>query len=116
MDDARKWHVATAQLDAYAKNLPDLYALPENLVTEFHAILKLLEEATGEDLAPFRVTDSDVKPIPMSATRASRRQPGTVYYTEAKYCDRNLMLRKIDGVRGYFQRLYPQHEPKYGCD
>jgi hypothetical protein len=118
MDDDRKWHLAWAQLDAFQKNLPSL--VEEKHVAEFHDILKLLDEATGEDISAFRIPDEEVKPRITGILRPafSGRRPGHTSYSDKKYCDRNLMLRKIDAVYGYFKRLQPPpekpHKPKLG--
>jgi hypothetical protein len=118
MDDDRKWHLAWAQLDAFSKNLPTY--VEEKHVVEFHSLLNLLHEATGEDVSPFRIPDNEVKPKPTGALRPSYsgRSPGAIAYSTKKYCDRDLMLRKIDAVYGYFKRLDqpppPPEKPKYG--
>jgi hypothetical protein len=114
MDDDRKWHLAWAQLDAFSKNLPG--SIEEKHVAEFHAALDLLYEATGEDISPFRIPDEEVKPVPTSIRRRSYSwRPGRTTYSAEKYCDRDLMLRKIDAVCGYFKKLQPPPgPPKYG--
>ena len=49
MDEYRKWHLAWAKLDAFSKDLPT--SILEKHVTEFHGILDLLREASGEDVS-----------------------------------------------------------------
>ena len=114
MDDDRKWHLAWAQLDAFANNLPS--SIEEKHVTEFHGILLLLHEATGEDIAAFNIPNDEVKRRITSIQRSGfSGKPGSVTYSTKKYCDRDLMLRKIDAVRGYFTRIQPSPaKPKYG--
>lgn len=60
MDDDRKWHLAWAQLDPFSNNLPS--SIEEKHVVEFHSILSLLHEATGEEMAAFHIPDDEVKP------------------------------------------------------
>ncbi len=114
MDDVdRKWHLAWAQLDAFSKNLPS--SIEEKHVAEFHAILALLNEATGEDISPFLIPDEEVKPQIASVRPAGRRSPALVNYTKQKYCAHDLMLRKIDAVYGYFRSIQaPVQKPSYG--
>jgi hypothetical protein len=115
MDDDRKWHLAWAQLDAFSNNLP--HTITEKHVAEFHAILDLLHEASGEEVSAFRIPDDEVRATPTSVRRQSYsgRIPGHVTYSKEKYCDRSLMLRRIEAVRGYFARIQPPPaKPKYG--
>jgi hypothetical protein len=113
MDSDRQWHLAWAQLEALRKNLPE--QVEEKHVSEFHSILNLLHEATSEDISSFRIPEEEVKPIIAGVLRPTRRRPGHTTYSSKKYCDRDLMLRKIDAVFGYFKRLEPPPEKsKYG--
>jgi|SRR5579871_3240975 len=116
MDDERKWHLAWAELRAFQKNLPT--TIEENHVTEFHAILDRLREASGEDITPFRIPAAEVRPKEIPLMRSDYPgvgQPAPMF-TDKKFCDRNLMLRRIDSVFGYFDSLAgPKEEkPKYG--
>jgi len=110
MDDYRKWHLAWAKLDAFSKDLPT--SILEKHVTEFHAILDLLHEASGEDVSPFRIPDEEVKPVVTSFVMG---KPGSATYSRNKHCDKNLLVRRINEVRNYFERISPPAErPKMG--
>ena len=117
MDDDRRWHLAWAKLEAFKKNLPS--NIEEKHVSEFHEVLDLLASASGEDVAPFRIPDSEVKPRAMrmmSSDFGSHSGPN-VRYTHERYCARELMVRQIDEVIGYFQRILPPDQKrKYGFD
>ena len=89
-------------------------SIEEKHVAEFHGIVDLFRDATNEDVSPFRIPDAELKPIPVSARRGTRRSPGQVWYSDEKYCDRDLMLRKIATLRGYFDKLYAADKRKYG--
>jgi len=115
MDDYRKWHLAWAKLDAFSNNLPP--AIIENHVAEFHTILDLLHEACGEDVAPFRIPEDQVKPRVTSVVMGNdiTGRPGYTNYSREKYCDHNLLVRRINEVRSYFERITPPAErPKMG--
>jgi hypothetical protein len=116
MDAQKTWSLAWAKLDAFAKNLPD--SVEEKHVAEFHSILDLLHESSGEDTSPFRIPDTEVTPRIASVLRPTRRSPGHATYTTKKYCDDDLMRRKVDEVYGYFKNIQPPPEeppkPKYG--
>jgi hypothetical protein len=114
MDQNRKWSLAWSELDSLRKNLPQ--SIMEKHVAEFHRILSLLHEATGEEISAFRIPDEEVKPVITSARRTSYTgRPGGRTYSDEKYCDRDLMMRKIDATYGYFSSLMPPAQtPKFG--
>ena len=115
MDNDRKWHLAWAKLGSFVKHTPT--PVEESHVVEFHAILDLLHEASGEDTSPFRIPDDAVKPVITSVRPGTRRMAGSATYSKKKYCDADLMRRKIDEVYGYFNSIQPKEvpeKPKYG--
>jgi hypothetical protein len=117
MDANRKWHLAWAQIDSFSKNLPS--SIQEKHVAEFHGLLDLLHDATGEDVSAFQIPDGELKPLITSFRPASYSgRPGSVTYSKEKYCDRDLMVRKLDALRSYFERIQPTPEdpqkPRYG--
>lgn len=118
MDDDRKWHLAWAELGAFQKNLPQ--SVEEKHVAEYHHLLDLLRESSGEDTSIFRIPDQEVKPRITGILRPSfsGRRPGRIDYSDTKYCDRELMLRKLDSLYAYFRSIQPaaatSAKPKYG--
>ena len=113
MDNDRKWSLAWARLGALRDHLPSLVAEPE--VAEFHEILTLLQESSGEDTSPFRIRDEDVKPILTAVRPAGRRLPALKMYSQKPYCDRELMLRKISTVYAFFEGIQtPPAKPRVG--
>lgn len=99
MADDRKWALAWAKFEAMYSNLPGV--VNPDRVADFHAILDLLQETSGEDLLPFRIPDSEIKP---------RSRLSAIIC-----CDRNFMLTQMDGVRQYFENLQPTpKKPKLG--
>jgi hypothetical protein len=101
MADDRQWALAWAKFEAMYKNLPT--SVTENHVRDFHEILGLLEEASSEDLASFRVSDSRVQPRLTSFNYVTGRKN----YSATRYCDRAYLMTQMDGVRGYFDNLQP---------
>jgi hypothetical protein len=113
MDSDRQWHLAWAKLTAFRENLPP--SIEEKHVAEFHSCLDLLESATTEDLSSFRIPGHELKLRVVTVRRPSFVAPGLMRPTQVKYCDRNLMVRQIDGVYNYFNSIQPPSEkPKYG--
>lgn len=101
MADDRQLALAWAKFEAMYKNLPA--SVTEDHVRDFHEILDLLQQASGEDLASFRVSDSRVQPRLTSFNMISGRRT----FSAIRYCDRAYLLTQMDGVRGYFDNLEP---------
>ena len=114
MDDGRKWHLAWAQLDAFTNHLP--MSVKEKHVIEFHSILDLLQESSGEETQMFRIPDGELQRKVTSPTRMIMSgRPGTVTYSEGRYCDHDLMMRRIEAIRNYFIRIQPpEMKPRVG--
>jgi hypothetical protein len=107
--DEKRWLIAWSQLDAFRADLPQ--TIDEKLVGEFHQILTLFQESSGEDLSTFKVPGEDVKAKLVSSRRMAWA-PGQLAYSDAKFCNRDVLLRKIDGLKAYLRSLFPTAEPQ----
>jgi hypothetical protein len=68
MRDQGKWNVALIHLAEFVRNLP---AMPgENDAVQYHRVIRLFEDVSGEDLSRFMVIDDPLNRVP-SATRVS---------------------------------------------
>jgi hypothetical protein len=104
MLDDEKWFLAWSRFDGLRKNPPR--RINEGVVSNYHGILDALEEASGKDLAYFRIPDSEVKRVAVSATRGSYSgRPGTVQYSDEKYCEPSYFAQQIAGVSNFFSTL-----------
>lgn len=113
MNNDRKWQLAWAKFDAFKENLPSW--IGESDVAEFHSILDLLQESSGEDTSPFRIPVDAINPRITSKRFGGRRHPSRTTYSNKKYCDDDVMRRKIAEVENYFRNIQPPpREPKYG--
>lgn len=107
MLNPQQWNVAFSQLDALRRNIPR--SVPEARVEEYHAILHSLQVASrDENLVGFRVPESELKPIVVSARRGTRRSPGHATYSKSKYCDASFFRRQVEALWQYVQRTQPQ--------
>lgn len=99
---------ANASLEAYARlnslraNRPEAFEVHEKWVTEFHAILDILESVSGQALANFRVPVPEVRPRITGVVPARTGRPSRVYRSSDGYCERTFLVMKIDGVLNYF--------------
>lgn len=99
---------AYARLNSLKANLPEHYEVHEKWVTEFHAILDLLQAETGHDLLSFRVPAPEVRSRVEAVRMATVRRPAKVYHSSDNYCERPFLVMKIDGVSNYFSYQTPQ--------
>jgi len=113
MLNQQQWNVAFAQLDALRKNMPR--SVTEARVAEYHAILHALQVASrDESLVNFRVPDSEVKPIVLSARRGTRRFAGHATYSKEKYCDAEFFKRQVEALWRYIQGTQAQSQTGKG--
>ncbi len=112
MDSDRKWFLAWARFDAFRAHVPRV--LDEVAVEEFHSVVSALSEASGVDLATFRIPPEQMKQIVVSLRLPGIRRPGHVNMSDKKYCDEAFMTRQIDGILLYFQSM--ERPPKQDED
>lgn len=96
-----------SRLTALKNNLPKNY-VERKYADEFNSILIELEKASNESLSEFKIPESEIEPRVISWNMLS----GNRQYSEQKYCDKEFLLMKIDGVLGYFTLLLQPVEIK----
>ena|SRR3989338_7062254 len=97
-----------SRLTALKENIPkdDSFGVLKKYVDEFNLVLGELEKITGDDLKEFEIPGHEVK------VRLSGSLGDKDFYTDDKYCDREFLLMKIDGILGYFTLLLQPSEGK----
>ena len=108
MDDARRRGLAWAKFTALRNNLPRTW--DETAVSDFHQILVGLQEAFGEDLSAFRITQDRMKPVPVNVQRQPRsgRPVPPPLMSQARYCSVQFALQQVEGVYSYLEHLESQ--------
>lgn len=61
------------------------------------------KKTSGYDLSDFYVPAGELQPRVTSARRATIRRPGHVRYSDDKFCERSLLMMKIEGVLTFFR-------------
>jgi hypothetical protein len=104
-----KFQQAYAKLEAMRFHVPDI--ITEPLVVEYNGLVDHLAECDGEDLTAFRVADSELR---TSNDLSYMNDFNAETYKNVKgprRCDRDLFLRRIDGL---LMHLQPQNRaPKF---
>lgn len=109
MRDDRKFRIASTRLAALRGNIPK--EIPENLVTEYHALLDELQDASEEDLSAFRIAPAELKQksfiVPMFVTGGP---PPTPILSDERICDSNLFARQVNALGHYLTAI--QQSPR----
>jgi hypothetical protein len=85
------------------------------MVEEYHSILTMLQEASGENLIAFRIPDSVINQRIVSEVRRYRthlRSAVEPQYSSQKYCDKDIFKAKMDQLWGYFAKA-PVADPSW---
>lgn len=114
MHDQKTWKLAISQFNALRSNIPT--SISENLVNEYHEIVKSLELATAEDLSSFLIPETQLKPRVTSFRFATSRHPGNQTYSRDKFCDDDFFKRKIDALFQYLQTIERSMESRAPAD
>jgi hypothetical protein len=116
MVDPKTFKMAAFRLEALRRDIPE--DITEDHVVEYHRLLRELQEASGEDLSAFRISDNEVqKRLVRSLVTFLGAPPPPPIYTEKKHCDRNLFSRQVEALWCYVQHLQadpnaPPPDPK----
>jgi hypothetical protein len=93
-------------------HIPDIVSAP--LVVEYNGLLDRLRDSCGRDLSPFRIVDSELRRVCQSGYMND-------FYAETHKnvygppeCERDLFLRRIDGLLMYLQAQNPTAKPVIG--
>jgi len=97
-----------ARLMALKNNLPK-NPVPDKYANEFNEIVLGLERVSNGKLDEFKIPSSEIKPIMVSFNYLTG---GEREYSSEKYCQREYLLMKIDGISGYFTLLLEPTEIK----
>jgi hypothetical protein len=102
--DAKKWRIGVSQLAGLMQHIPT--SIDEDAVEQFHGIVKLLEEASGEDLSYFKIPPEKMAPrVTSFQPRAYGGGPGSINYSKKKYCDSKYFYSQVHGLSNYIGTL-----------
>lgn len=108
--DERKWKQAWAVLSGMRNNIPE--EVDEKFVLRYHSLLETFQGLLNEDLGDFRIRNDELAPQLIFAV-ASPGSQGQSAFTDSRYCDRSVMLERLDSVIFYLQSLVePSTESK----
>jgi hypothetical protein len=104
IQDAKKWKIAVSQLAGFMQHIPT--SIDEDDVEQFHGIVKLLEEASGEDFSYFKIPPEKLAPhVTSFQPRGYGGSPGSVNYSKKKFCDSKYFYSQVHGLSNYIGTL-----------
>ncbi|MFC1966427.1 hypothetical protein ACFLWI_05735 [Chloroflexota bacterium] len=110
---------AYATLLSLRKNIVEMRNnnIHEKYVQEYHAVLDRLK-SLAIDVAEFRISDSEVSPIDVSAPIVVSLDSGNrltpPHYSKEKYVDKSFILMKLDAILGYFEIVTSEKPRRIG--
>ncbi len=110
MNDGDQILRAYAIITSIRANVPERHEVEERWVIEFNAAIQKLEKSLGIDLQEFKVPQDALKRFVASCNS----QTGDVTYLDGLWCERAILMQKLDSVLVYFTGLEDREDNKIG--
>jgi hypothetical protein len=101
---------AYAVITSIRANVPERHEVEERWVKEFNAAIAKLEKSLSIDLEEFKVPQDALKRFVASCNSLTN----DVTYLEGLWCERAILMQKLDSVLVYFTGLQDQEDNKIG--
>jgi hypothetical protein len=101
---------AYATITSIRANVPERHEVEERWVIEFNAVIQKPEKSLGIDLQEFKVPQDALKRFVASCNSLT----SDVTYLEGLWCERAILMQKLDSVLVYFTGLKDREDNKIG--
>jgi hypothetical protein len=101
---------AYATITSMKANVPERPQIEERWVIEFNTAIEKLEKSLGIDLEEFKVPQDALKRFVASCNSLTN----DVTYLEGLWCERAILMQKLDSVLVYFTGLQDRDDNKIG--
>jgi len=101
---------AYATITSIRANVPERHEVEERWVKEFNMAIAKLEKSLGIDPEEFKVPQDALKRFVASCNSMTN----DVTYLEGLWCERAILMQKLDSVLVYFTGLQDQEDNKIG--
>ena len=101
---------AYATITSIRANVRERHEIEERWVKEFNVAIAKLEKSLGIDLEEFKVPQDALKRFVASCNSMTN----DVTYLEGLWCERAILMQKLDSVLVYFTGLQDQEDNKIG--
>src|ERR1700674_1307550 len=104
IQDAKKWNLGVSMLSGFMQHLPS--TTDEDTVDQFHRIISVLEEASGEELSIFKISPERLAPRVVSFRPAGYGGgKGSATYSKKKQCDYSYFCSQVHALSNYLPTL-----------
>ena len=110
MNDGDQILRAYAAITSIRANVPERHEVEERWVIEFNTAIEKLEKSLGIDLQEFKVPQDALKRFVASCNSLT----GDVTYLDGLWCERAILMQKLDSVLVYFTGLQDREDIKIG--
>ena len=110
MNDGDQILRAYATITSIRANVPERHEVEARWVNEFNAAIAKLETSLGIDLQEFKVPQDALKRYVASCNSLT----SDVTYLEGLWCERAILMQKLDSVLVYFTGLEDRDDKKIG--
>ena len=101
---------AYATITSMRANVPERPHIEERWVNEFNTAIEKLEKSLDIDLQEFKVPQDALKRFVASCNSLT----GDVTYLDGLWCERAILMQKLDSVLVYFTGLEDREDNKIG--
>ena len=101
---------AYATITSMKANVPERPQIEERWVIEFNAAIEKLEKSLSIDLQEFKVPQDALKRFVASCNSLTN----DVTYLEGVWCERAILMQKLDSALVYFTGLQDREDIKIG--
>lgn len=109
MSTTSEFRKANALLQSFHRNLPET-DIEEHFVDDYHGILRVLEQQTGDSFGEFFVPTGRMDRQVSSYVSPNRfnQFKGTTRYTDSRYCDRDYFLMRLEAAIMFLDSRVPK--------
>ena len=101
---------AYATITSMKANVPERPQIEERWIIEFNGAIEKLEKSLSIDLQEFKVPQDALKRFVASCNSLTN----DVTYLEGLWCERAILMQKLDSVLVYFTGLQDREDNKIG--
>jgi hypothetical protein len=114
MRDQSRWNIAIGRFASFISNLP---AWPNHYhVSQYHHILKSLEDSSGLNLSEFRIVPDPVKPPAVLSATASRHSHSRARHPNRSLVEFSSFRSQVQGLMDYLEAKKKREDLKIKRD
>ena len=114
MRDQSRWNIAIGRFAGFISNLP---AWPNHHhVSQYHLILKSLEDSSGLDLSQFRIAPDRVRPAPVHPATGSRASHSHARHPNRSVVEFSYFRAQVQGLMDYLEEKKKREDLKIKRD